>query len=208
MERHVLTLRYDGLDATYYGGIGTSGSKQVVAGAQMLLGAHAHYYQSAAVPDRINDSAPGFVIRDLGRRHGSLVAEFLIVLMGDSVWDAKRYGFAAFVVESYAAAKAGALFDDPPFDHRQASLGRHDGGNDPVFDVAGERLAQRRRLYQRVRQAREHISAPIRVTASLVEMSLDGYALDSIRSRLPTEEDINEGLQLFRAASGITRHAS
>lgn len=208
MERHVLTLKYDGLDAAYYGGIGTGGSKQVVAGAQILLGAHAHYYQSATVPDRINDSAPGFVIRDLGRKRGSLIAEFLVVLMADAVWDAARYSFTSFVLESYAAAKDGRLFDGPPFDHRPATLARTDGGNEPVFDLAGESLAQRRRLLQRVRQAREHISAPIRVTASLVEMSLDGYRLDSVRSRLPSEEDINAGLQLFRAAAGIARRAS
>lgn len=208
MERHVLTLRYDGLDAAYYGGIGTSGSKQAVAGAQILLGAHAHYYQSAVVPDRINDSAPGFVIRDLGRKRGSLIAEFLLVLIAESVWDATRYDFTSFVLDSYAATKDGRLFDGPPFDYRQSTLGRADGGNEPVFDLAGESLAQRRRLLQRIRQAREHISAPIRVTASLVEVSLDGYCLDRVRSRLPTEEDINAGLQLFRAASGIARRLS
>jgi hypothetical protein len=208
MERHVLTLRYDGLDAAYYGGIGTGGSKQVIAGAQILLGAHAHYYQSATVPDRINDNASGFVIRDLGRKRGSLIAEFLLVLMADSVWDATKYSFTSFLLDSYAAAKDGRLFDDPPFDHPQSFLRRADGGNEPVFDVAGARVAQRRRLYQRIRQAREHISAPVRVTASLVEMSLDGYPLDRIKSRVPTEEDINEGLQLFRAASGVARRVS
>lgn len=208
MERHVLTLRYDGLDAAYYGGIGTSGSKQVVAGAQMLLGAHAHYYLSGFIPERINDNAPGFVIRDLGRKRGSLIAEFLVVLMTPAVWDAAKFSFSAFVLDSYAAAKDGRLFDDPPFDRLQASLATYDGGNEPVFDLAGAREAQQRRLYHRVRQSRAQISAPIRVTASTVELSLDGFHLDTITRRVPSEDDINEGLRLFREQAGIADRPS
>ena len=208
MERHVLTLRYDGLDASYYGGIGTSGSKQVIAGAQTLLGAHAHYYLSGAIPERINDNAPGFVIRDLGRKRGSLIAEFLVVLMTPAVWDADRYSYSTFVLNSYAAAKDGRLFDDPPFDRLQPSLGTFDGGNEPVFDLAGAREVQQRRLYHRVRQSRVQISAPMRVTASVVELSLDGYHLDTITRRAHTDEDINEALRLFREQSGIADRPS
>ena len=203
MERHVLTLKFDGLDASYYGGIGTSGSKQVVAGAQLLLGAHAHYYLSGCVPERINDNAPGFVIRDLGRKRGSLIAEFLVVLMTPAVWNADKYSYSAFVVDSYTAAKNGRLFDDPPFDRRQAALAISDGGNAPVFDLAAAREQQQRRLYQRVRQSRAQIAAPIRVTASVVDLSLDGLHLDTITRRVPSEDDINEGLRLFREQSGI-----
>jgi hypothetical protein len=208
MERHVLTLRYDGLDASYYGGIGTSGSKQVIAGAQMLLGAHAHYYLSGAIPDRINDNAPGFVIRDLGRKRGSLIAEFLVVLMTPAVWDAARYSFSTFVLDSYAAAKDGRLFDDPPFDRLQPSLGTFDGDNEPVFDLAAAREIQQRRLYHRVRQSRAQISAPVRVTASVVELALDGYHLDTITRRAHTDEDINEALRLFREQAGIAGRPS
>lgn len=203
MERHVLTLRYHGLDASYYGGIGTSGSKQVVAGAQMLLGAHAHYYLSGAIPERINDNAPGFVIRDLGRKRGSLIAEFLVVLLAPAMWDAARYSYVAFVRDSYAAAKHGRLFDDPPFDHLQPSLATFDGGNHPLFDLVAAREMQQRRLYQRVRQSRTQISAPVSVTASGVELSIDGYHLDTISHRAHTDEDINEGLRLFREQSGV-----
>jgi hypothetical protein len=201
MERHVLTLRYDGLDASYYGGIGTSGSKQVVAGAQMFLGAHAHYYLSGAIPERINDNAPGFVVRDLSRKRGSLIAEFLVVLLGPAIWNAATYSYVAFVRDSYAAVKHGRLFDDPPFDHLQPSLATFDGGNHPLFDLAAAREMQQRRLYQRVRQSRTQISAPIRVTATVVELSMDGYHLDTITHRAHTDEDINEGLRLFREQS-------
>ena len=141
MERHVLTLRYDGLDASYYGGIGTSGSKQVVAGAQMLLGAHAHYYLSGAIPERINDNAPGFVVRDLGRKRGSLIAEFLVVLLGPAIWNAATYSYVAFVRDSYAAVKHGRLFDDPPFDHLQPSpIGETITAEAVLSKVEGRRL--------------------------------------------------------------------
>jgi hypothetical protein len=38
MKKHLLSLRYDGLDAATHHGIGTAGSKQVIGGAQILLG--------------------------------------------------------------------------------------------------------------------------------------------------------------------------
>ncbi len=111
-------------------------------------------------------------------------------------------------VDSYTAAKDGRLFDDPPFDRLQASLATYDGGNEPVFDLAGAREVQQRRLYHRVRQSRAQISAPIRVTASVVELSLDGFHLDTITRRVPSEDDINEGLRLFREQAGIADRPS
>ena len=41
------------------------------------------------------------------------------------------------------------------------------------------------------------------MTASVVELSIDGYHLDTISHRAHTDEDINEGLRLFREQSGI-----
>ena len=72
-----------------------------------------------------------------------------------------------------------------------------------LFDLAAAREMQQRRLYQRVRQSRTQISAPVRVTASVVELSIDGYHLDTISHRAHTDEDINEGLRLFREQSGV-----
>ncbi len=60
MTKHILSLRYDGLDAASHHGIGTAGSKQVIGGAQILLGAHAHYYAGGKVPDRVDDRGAGF----------------------------------------------------------------------------------------------------------------------------------------------------
>ena len=67
MARHILKLRYDGLLASR-NELAPSASKQVVQGAQMFLGAHAHYYLTGIVPERINDKGPGYEITDLARR--------------------------------------------------------------------------------------------------------------------------------------------
>ena len=68
MKKHLLSLRYDGLDAATHHGIGTAGSKQVIGGAQILLGAHAHYYAGGKVPERVDDRGEGFEILDVGRQ--------------------------------------------------------------------------------------------------------------------------------------------
>ena len=77
-----------------------------------------------------------------------------------------------------------------------------------MFDLAGAREVQQRRLYHRVRQSRALFSAPIRVTASVVELSLDGFHLDTIMRRVPSEDDINEGLRLFREQARIADRPS
>lgn len=205
MERHILSLRYDGLDAATENGIGTAGSKQVIAGAQMFLGAHAHYYLGATVPDKINDHAPGYFIRDLGRRQGSLIAEFLVGLATCATWEVAKYAYNTFTLESYAAAKAGRLIEEPPFERRQPSLRGYGGMNEPVFDTTAAREYQRRRLYQRTRQSMAYMTAPLGITASVVELSLDGYHFDTLSGRQASGEDIDEWLQLFREPNGAGR---
>jgi hypothetical protein len=49
MTRHIPKLHYEGLLVARHE-LATSTSKQVVQGAQMFLGAHAHYYLSGTVP--------------------------------------------------------------------------------------------------------------------------------------------------------------
>ena len=78
MTKHILSLRYDGLDAATHHGIGTAGSKQVIGGAQILLGAHAHYYSGGKVPDRVDDRGAGFKILDVGRRQGSVIFDIAL----------------------------------------------------------------------------------------------------------------------------------
>ena len=102
MARHILKLRYDGLLASR-NELAPSASKQVVQGAQVFLGAHAHYYMTGVVPDRINDKGPGYEITDLARRAGSWRADFAISLCADGMWEAMKLDFALFLYESYRA---------------------------------------------------------------------------------------------------------
>lgn len=209
MEQHILSLRYDGLDAATHNGIGTAGSKQVIVGAQMFLGAHAHYYLDGTVPDRINDRAAGFAIRDIGRRQGSLIMEFAMGLLGSAVWDVANaiYGFDRMALESYKAFKARRVFEDPPYEWRQRSL-QGPGMNEPVFDSALAREYQRRRLFQRTKQSVAYMTAPIGVTASFVELSINGRHFDTLNGRMASGEDIDEWLQVFRESNGTGRRLS
>lgn len=206
MDQHILSLRYDGLDAAAYNGIGTAGSKQVVSGAQMFLGACAHYYIDGVVPDRINDRGAEFVIRDIGRRQGSLVMDFAIGLTASATWDVLNsiYGFDRMAVEAYQAWKEGRIFEDPPYERRQRSL-QGPRMNQPVLDAGLAQEYQRRRLYQRTGQAVAYITAPIGITASVVDLSINGYRFDTLRARVPSGEHIDEWLRAYREANGVPR---
>ncbi len=196
MKKHLLSLRYDGLDAARHHGIGTAGSKQVIGGAQMLLGAHAHYYIGGRVPDRVDDRGDGFKILDVGRREDPIVFDFALLITANPIWNAAdaHYGFDRFLAESHAAHRAGKLFKEPPHERRDAQS----TGNSPLPDLDYVRDNERRRLLQRTQQALSFISAPLGITASVVEVSIDGNHIDTMRARQPGGSDIHEWLQAFR----------
>ena len=196
MKKHVLSLRYDGLDAASHHGIGTAGSKQVIGGAQILLGAHAHYYSGGKVPERVDDRGAGFKILDVGRRQGSVIFDIALLITATPIWDVAEthYGFDRFLAESYAAHRAGKLFKEPP--HRRREAGP--GSNSALPDLDYAREHERRRLLQRMQQAVSFISAPLGITASVVDVSIDGKHIDTMRARQPGGSDIHEWLQAFR----------
>ncbi len=196
MKKHVLSLRYDGLDAASHHGIGTAGSKQVIGGAQILLGAHAHYYSGGKVPERVDDRGAGFKILDVGRRQGSVIFDIALLITAKAIWDVAEthYGFERFLAESYAAHRAGKLFKEPP--HRRREAGP--GSNSALPDLDYAREHERRRLLQRMQQAVSFISAPLGITASVVDVSIDGKHIDTMRARQPGGSDIHEWLQAFR----------
>lgn len=199
MRKHLLSLRYDGLDAATHHGIGTAGSKQVIGGAQILLGAHAHYYAGGKVPDRVDDRGEGFKILDVGRTEGSVIFDIALLITAHAIWDVPNgaYRFDRFLAESYAAHRAGRLFEEPPFERRQ--LGAAGRASDyPVRDPDYVRDYERRRLLQRTQQAVSFISAPLGITAATLEVSIDGKRIDSMRARQPGTNNINEWLQAFR----------
>ena len=68
----------------------------------------------------------------------------------------------------------------------------------PLPDLDYAREHERRRLLQRMQQAVSFISAPLGITASVVEVSIDGKRIDTMRARQPGGSDIHEWLQAFR----------
>jgi hypothetical protein len=199
MTKHILSLRYDGLDAATHHGIGTAGSKQVIGGAQILLGAHAHYYTGGKVPERVDDRGEGFKILDVGRRQGSLIFDIALLLTGRAIWDVTeaQYGFDRFLAASYAAHRAGRPFEEPPYERRALAA----TGKAPLADLDYAREHERRRLLQRTQQAVSFISAPLGITAATLEVSIDGKRVDSMQARQPGGSDINAWLQAFRAGN-------
>ncbi len=199
MKKHLLSLRYDGLDAAKHQGIGTAGSKQVIGGAQILLGAHAHYYAGGKVPERVDDRGEGFKILDVGRRQGSIIFDIALMLSANAIWDVANaeYGFDRFLADSYAAYRSGRPFQRPPYELRQLSVDVP-GSKSPLHDLNYAREYERRRLLQRTQQAVSFISAPLGITASEVEVSIDGNRVDVMRARQPGGGNINEWLQAFR----------
>ncbi|MEI9901791.1 MAG: hypothetical protein WDN31_18700 [Hyphomicrobium sp.] len=202
MTKHILSLRYDGLDAAKHHGIGTAGSKQVIGGAQILLGAHAHYYIGGKVPDRVDDHGEGFKILDVGRRHGSIVFDIVVAIVADSIWEVARaqYGFDRFLTGSYAAYRAGRVLEEPPYERRQLGVAAP-AGNSSMLDLTYAREHERRRLLQRTQQAVSFMSAPLGITATVVEVSIDGNHVDTMRARQPGGSNINEWLQAFRESN-------
>ena len=112
---------------------------------------------------------------------GELVPALL--LTAKPFWDVSetQYGFDRFLAESYAAHRARRLFEEPPYERRQAAP----AGNVPLPDLDYAREHERRRLLQRTQQAVSFISAPLGITAATLEVSIDGHRVDSMRARQP-----------------------
>jgi hypothetical protein len=137
----------------------------------------------------------------------ALVFDIALLITAPPIWDVAeaRYGFDAFLAESYAAHRAGRPFAEPPYQRRQPSSAAQ-AGSAPRFDEDGldadyARDYERRRLLQRTQQAVSFISAPLGITASVLEVSIDGKRLDTMQARQPGGSNINEWLQAFRAGN-------
>lgn len=193
MFRHVLVLRYNGRRAAY-GALAPSASKQVVTGAQMLLGALAHYYVDGRVPEKINDSARGFFIEDLSRIDGCRAAEFEIYVTANSMWDSDRVSFSQLVEATYRAWKRGEPLERLPIARRQAVLAVSENLNEAVFAEEGPDREQRRKLYDRISDAMWFITAPLGSSASVLEIFLDDKLIDQHTERQRTDELIVDAL--------------
>ncbi len=206
MGRHIFRLRYDGLLAEH-NEIAVSASKQAIQGAQMFLGAHAHYFLSGIVPDRINDRTPGYEITDRARRADAWEADFVINLFAEGVWDGGKYDFPVLVYDFYRAWAAGRVYEDPPLQRRAPYLGVDGGTNAPFIDNEPVRRQQQRRLTRRVANAVAHMSAALGTSASVLEMSIDSHTFAIIEGRVPvwSEDDVTEGVSLYRDSVQMVR---
>jgi hypothetical protein len=206
MARHFFNLRYDGLLAAH-NELASSASKQAVEGAQMFLGAHAHYYLAGRVPQRINDRAPGYEITDLARRAGSWEADFAINIFAEGVWDIVKYAFPSLIYDSYRAWVQGRVYEDPPFERRDPYLGSEVEPSAPSLDPVATRRLQQERLSRRVGRAIAHMTAGIGTSASVLEMTIDDHTFAVIECRVPlwNEDEVTEGVSLFRQTAEAAR---
>lgn len=198
MRRHFLRLQYGGLLASR-SELAPSASKQVVEGAQLLLGVHAHYYLARRVPERIHDKGPGYEITDLARRGDTWKADFAISIFAESPWDVIKYAFPTFLYDSYRAWAQKRVYEDPPIQYRDPYLGTCAGSYEP-FPGDPERRYQQERLHRRVGRAIAHMTAGIGTSASVLELAIDDHAFAVIDRRVPlvSEDEVTEGLSLFR----------
>jgi hypothetical protein len=197
MARHFLNLRYDGLLATHHE-LAPSASKQAVEGAQMFLGAHAHYYLNGSVPQRIYDKGPGYEITDLARTAASWEADFAISLSDDLVSDVSGQSFPILLYDSYRAWAQGRVYEDPPIAQRDPHFGMLSATDDDYLDA--ERRHQQERLYRRVGRAVAHMTAGIGTSASVLELTIDDHMFAILDRRVPlvTVDEVTEGVSLFR----------
>ena len=200
MARHILKLHYDGLRATR-NELAPSASKQVVQGAQLLLGAHAHFYLNGVVPDRVNDRAPGYEISDLGRHAGSWVADFVINLLSEETSHFIHFAFDFYLLAYMQQWHAGSeCKEGPEYVRREPHFGSYGGVNEPFIDAAAEHQHQLRRLSRRTGHAVSSLTAPNGTSSSVLEMSIDGRVAAVFNRRYPLygEDEITEAVSLFR----------
>ena len=195
--RHYLNLRFSGLLASH-NELATSASKRVVEGAQLFLGAHAHYYLTGTVPQRINDRGQGYEITDLARAANSWEAEFAINLFEEKSRDVDKYAFPVLIDDSFRAWAQGHVYEDPPSLYRDPYFGTCSVAVEPLYDP--EHRRQQEHLYHRVGRALANMTTAIGTSASVLEMSIDGHMFASINRRVPlvTEEEVTEGVSRFR----------
>ncbi len=172
----------------------------------MLLGAHAHYYLTGRVPQRINDKGPGYEITDFARQADGWQADFAVNIFAEGVWDAVKYAFPSLIYDSYRAWVHGRVYEDPPFERREPHLASYGEKGKRFVDTAIRRLHQER-LSRRVGRAIAHMTAGIGTSASVLEMTIDGHAFGVIDCRVPlwSEEDVAEGVSLFRQREEAAR---
>ena len=208
-----LTLRlvYDGLGATHHK-MPTSFEKQITAGAQEFLGAHAYFFTEGRIPANVADHSRLFNIHDLRQRDGSwealynidianvateFMTEYIRELTKSFAVDAAlatKLGFMWLLHRSYKAWSQRTPMRDRTFDRVDPVFTENGGNGAPFVDTERESDAQRRRLYARTHLSMTKISSPLGRAATQVDIWVDDQKLDQLVRRIVTEEEIADAL--------------
>lgn len=211
MASHTLRLVYDGLEATHHK-MPTSLVKQITAGAQEFLGAHAYFFTEGRIPANVNDHSRYFRVHDLRQRDGSweaifaidvanvaseFVQEYVRELTKSIAVDAAlatKIGFLYLIHHSYKAWQERRPLTDTMFDRVEPVLSDARGNGAPMFDPATECERQRRTLFERTNASMCKITSPLGRSATHVDIWFDDKKLDRVQRRFVSDEEIAAAL--------------
>lgn len=214
-----LKLVYDGLGATHHR-MPTSLEKQVTAGAQEFLGAHAYFFVGGRIPTNVGDHSKYFHVHDLRKREGSwealftidladvaseFVTEYVRELTKNLAVDAAlatKVGFIYLIHRSYRAWTERRPMIDRTFDRIEPVLSDFGGNGAPIFDAEFEHDSQRRKLYDRTHSSMSKLTAPIGRAAEHVDIWFDHDRLDRLEHRVYLEDDIIAALIPLKEQTG------
>jgi hypothetical protein len=219
MASHTLRLVYDGLGATQHK-MPPRYERQITAGAQEFLGAHAYFFTEGRVPPKVSDHSHNFCIDDIRQKDGCWEANFAINIFGIYIASVflKKYteeltndfavkaaratkaSFTYLVQRSYGAWQERRPLNERTFHRIEPILTEHGGNGAPLFDAEPEHEKQRRLLFERVNSSMTKITAPIGYAAAHVDIWLDDLHLDHRNRRFCySEDEISAALLSFRA---------
>lgn len=223
MASITLRLVYNGLDATWHR-MPTSFVKQITAGAQEFLGAHAYFFAEGKIPVNVLDSSRSFRIDDIRQRDGSwealftielanvaseFVTEYVRAMTKDLAVEAAlatKIGFVWLVHRSYKSWSERTPLRDKTFDRIEPVLADVVGNGAPIYDPEIDCNEQRQKLFDRTFSSMAKISSPIGRAADHVDIWLDDQKLDRLQRRIFTDEEIEAALFTLRNSHRKPKH--
>jgi hypothetical protein len=192
--------------------------KQITAGAQEFLGAHAYFYTEGRIPANVQDHSRYFQLHDLRQKNGSWEAQYVIDLFVDEyirnlTKDAARFaatateaGFLSLIYLSVEAWRKRKPLGRTPFERIEPVLEFTNGNREPIVDVEAERDWHRRRLFERTDSSMSKMTAPIGRAATHVDPWIDDAHLGRIEHRFYCiEDEITNAMVQYRTGGRATR---
>jgi hypothetical protein len=202
----------------------TSLEKQITAGAQEFLGAHAYFFTEGRIPLNVADRSRLFQIHDVRLRKGrweaiyaidlaNVASEFVTQYVRELTKNlsveaalATKIGFAYLIHRSYKAWKQRRPLGDYLFDRTSQVLSDANANGAPMLDLEGEQERERRRLHERTNSSMSKITAPIPRAATHLVIWFDDVEMDRMDRRFYSEDEITAALQPLREKWNATRH--